>query len=430
MRPSAPFAAAFVAAVGAMQISCNDYDLFRVGGYQQETFTNRADVLFVIDNSESMTEIATEMALNFAAFLDQLGGVRETRTFDGLADAVTNYIEETQIITGAVDFQFAITTTDVGEAQGNLVGPLVRRTDDDVTGKFLQGLLCGATCFDTVQSRSHRCGDPLGAVVSEEYLDCECGERQWQGNCGTAVEEGLESVFLTLCRAVDNPPRACFEDVLDEKGDVAHQALLTPDDRLSNADLLRENANLIVAVVTDEGDGSRRLDREEIPDIYEELFAQFNRNITWVLIGPDLNKAQTDLACPGTGSDFGVIRYNYLTFTTSGLTIPLYDEYCDVRDFGEALQELSSLLTNLRTSFALASIPVADTIRVFIDGRRIREAEFDAIGAFGLPQYGSGWTYRSADNSIQFWGDAIPPYEADVEVFYLPVDGIPRDLPF
>lgn len=429
MRAQAPLAAAFVAALGAMQLSCNEYDLFRVGGYEQATFNNRADVLFVIDNSDSMEPIATDMAVNFATFLASLGGVSETRSFDGLPDAVTNYIEETQIITGAVDFQFAITTTDVERTMGELVGPLVSRTDDDVTGSFLEGLLCGATCFDSVASGAHRCGDPL-TTVNEAYLDCECGKNQWRGNCGTAVEEGLEAAFLTLCRAVDNPPRACFDDVLDDKGEVEHQAILNANDRLTLPDLLRENANLIVVLVSDEGDGSRRDTRNPIPDVYEELFAQFNRNITWVLIGPDLDETQRDIRCPGTGSDFGVIRYNYMTYVSSGLTIPMFDEDCRVRDFAGPLEELSSLLTNLLTSFPLQSVPVQDTITVVVDGKLVKRAESQGVGAFDLEEFSDGWTYRSADNSIQFWGEAIPPYEASVEVYYLPVDGIPRDLPF
>ena len=424
------------AAVLASQASCNSYDLYRVAGYQQQTFTNRADVLFVIDNSDSMVEEAESLAVNFADFISQLEGVSDDRTFNGLSDAVTNYLEESNVISRSVDFQFAITTTDVEATAGQLVGPLVRRTDDNIVPRFLEGLTCGATCFTPdyplASQSGYRCGDPLGNFLSTQYLDCLCGANQWLNrNCGSEVEEGLEAVFLTMCRAVENPPRACFEDLVDEEGDLIEPALLREADRLSNEGVLRDNANLIVVVVSDEGDGSRRQrDREEIPQEYVDLFDQFGRPMTWVFIGPRLNDAQTDLACPGTGSDFGVIRYNYMSFTTGGRVVDIKDENCDDRPFSQALSELGELLQNLLTSFALQSVPVQETITVLVDGRVVERAENLGVGAFGLDEFSDGWSYRSADNSIQFWGNAIPPYEAEVEVYYRPIDGIPRELPF
>ena len=42
----------------------------------------------------------------------------------------------------------------------------------------------------------------------------------------------------------------------------------------------------------------------------------------------------------------------------------------------------------------------------------------------------NGWTYDSAQNAIVFWGPSIPDYNADVQIFYRPLDGKPRDLPF
>ena len=424
------------AALLASQASCNTYELFRVAGYAQETFTNRADVLFVIDNSESMVEQSESLAVNFSDFISTLEGVSDRRTFNGLDDAVTNYLEESNIISRSVDFQFSTTTTDVDETEGQLVGPIVRRTDDNIVRSFLSGLTCGATCFNEQyplpRQANYRCGDPLGNFLSVDYMDCLCGEGQWFGaNCGSAVEEGLEAVFLTMCRAVDNPPRACFEDVLDDKGEVFEPALLSNNDRGTNAEVLRDNANLIVVIVSDEGDNSRRLqNREEIPDVYVDLYQQFGRPMTWVYIGPALNESQTDLECPGTGSDFGVIRYNYMSFITGGRVIDILDEDCNPRDFDEALTELGELLQNLLTSFALQSIPVQDTISVIVDGRKVDRAENLGVGAFGLDEYSDGWSYRPEDNSIQFWGNAIPPYEATVEVYYQPVDGIPRELPF
>ncbi len=416
-------------AIAALSTSCNDYDLFRVSGYQQETFTNRADVLFVIDNSESMFDKAESLAVNFAKFIGSLERISDTRSFDGLSDAVSNYLEDTEIVTSSVDYQFAITTTSADNEKGALVGPLVTRTDKRIVDNFLEGLTCNATCFDSTLPRdsTHNCGDPVGQFLTQEYLECLCGSG-W-GNCGSAREEGLESTFLAMCRAVENPPRACFDDYIAPDGDKEESELVARD-ALTNEGMLRDGANLIVVVVSDEGDNSRRLDREEIPTAYEELFAQFDKRMTWVFVGPTLNEAQTDLRCPGTGSDFGVIRYNYLAFRSSGRTIDILDERCNPRDFDAALTELGELLTNLATTFPLQSVPVVDSITVVVDGRPVRRAEDLGPGPFGLTEFSDGWTYRFSDNSIQFWGNAIPGYEAEVRVYYEPIDGIPRELPF
>ena len=33
---------------------CNQYEPFRITGFEQENFNNNADIVFVIDNSDSM----------------------------------------------------------------------------------------------------------------------------------------------------------------------------------------------------------------------------------------------------------------------------------------------------------------------------------------------------------------------------------------
>ena len=48
---------------------CNSYELFRVTGYEQASFSNDADILFIIDNSQSMAEESTALASNFDRFV-------------------------------------------------------------------------------------------------------------------------------------------------------------------------------------------------------------------------------------------------------------------------------------------------------------------------------------------------------------------------
>ncbi|HHO51456.1 MAG TPA: hypothetical protein ENK18_11415 [Deltaproteobacteria bacterium] len=413
-----------------LPLGCNRYDLFRVAGYQQESFSNRADVLFVIDNSDSMVEVSESLAVNFAAFIDDLGTIEDTRSYEDLGDAVENYVDYVQNRTSFVDYQFAVTTTDVDNHAGKLLGGLVRRTDDGLADRFIKNLTCEATCFrdDLLlpQDPGYQCGDPLGLFLSEDYLDCVC-DGDWQGHCGSAIEEGIEATFLAMCRAVPNPPLDCFEEIVTPE--ATYPAKLTPGDTLSNEGMLRNNSNFIVVVVSDEGDGSRRLERESVPDQYVNLFKQFGRRMTWVYIGPGLDE-NNQVICPGTATDWGVVRYNYMAYTTGGRVVDVFDDNCETQDFDAALGALGELLQNLLTSFPLQSVPVPGSVIVLVDGKGVDEATVVDQDQFGLDVYSDGWSYRSSDNSIEFHGGAIPPYDADVEVYYHPIDGIPRDLPF
>lgn len=415
--------------------SCNRYELFRVAGYEQQSFNNKADVLFVIDNSDSMLEESAGLATNFAKFIQEIDATDQELSYEGLPDAVTNYVSYVQDRSAFVDYRFSITTTDVTTDKGALSGPTVKRGDPDVTGSFIENLVCDATCFSEAavlpSDPSYVCGDPLGEDLTQEYVDCVCGQGS-VGHCGAAVEEGLEAAFLATCRAVPNPPVECFTDVemVDEAGELhTYPALLDASDTMSSPDMVRDDANLVVVVVSDEGDGSRRLDREEIPDAYLRLFDSFHKRITWVLIGPDLD-ADGEVRCPGTASDWGVVRYEYMVYTSDGRTIPIFDPSCNTADFGAALGELGELLTNLLTSFPLQSVPVPGTLIVLVDGHRVDESTVVGTDKYGIDEYSDGWTYRATDNSVVFHGAAIPTYDAAVEVYYQPVDGMPRDLPF
>lgn len=422
--------------LAALATSCNRYDLFRIAGYEQATFTNRADVLFVIDNSDSMQTVSESLAVNFNSFVTDLQSASRDREYDDLSDAVTNYIDFVQNRGLFIDYQFGITTTDARANRGELLPDasghtLFSRDQPRVAKNFIEALACEAVCFTAAvpppSDPTYGCGDPLGDVLSQEFLECTCSG--WQGNCGGAREEALEATLMAMCRAVPNPPEACFEEVYDEEQDAKLTPLIGAQDVETNKGLIRENSNLLVVFVTDEGDSSRRLFRESIPDNYVRIFDQFNSDVTWVLMGHDLD-ANGEIRCPSTGSDWAVQRYHYLAKTSGGAIVDIYDEDCDLRPFDEALAALSELLRNFLTSFALQSVPVPGTIVVLVDGEQVSEGTVIGSDEFGLPIYSDGWSYRAADNSVEFHGNAIPPYESVVEVFYQPIDGIPIDLPF
>jgi hypothetical protein len=436
---------------------CNSYELFRITGFEQASFSNDADILFVIDNSDSMQEESTALASNFDRFINKL-----TNSADGsnvptqtLSDAVGNYIRETTGESLFIDYQLAVTTSSVyyddgptGDIDAGEAGTLaynaaagapavIGRGTDDAGLAFQTNLLCNATCWDSSMPSNpdYVCGDPLEGDVSEEYLDCLCGVDEWKGNCGTGQEQGIEAAYMTLCRAVENPPDDCYAFV-----DGAAQAF-TAADKLSNDGLLREGASTLVVIVTDEGDGSLRRsdgeaavpgDVEEVVEEYADLFSNFPNVVRFAVIGPAWDGS--DGGCLGGAQSWGVERYQGMVDATNGLYIPITEmdaPTCTPTDFGTALEQLGDLLSNLLTFFPLQSVPDVGSIEVYVDGAVIEKAEVVAGSEdLGTAEYGTGWSYDAAENAVAFHGDAVPDYNQDVRIYYRPLRGTPRELPF
>jgi hypothetical protein len=239
---------------------------------------------------------------------------------------------------------------------------------------------------------------------------------------------------MAMCSAVPSPPVACSQDIVQKaeatgEDDTILPSLFGSAQVLSNEGMLRDKANTIIVIVSDEGDGSRRMNREATGETYEALFEQFGRRVTFATIIPSLD-AEDRVACPGTATDWGVGRYTYMANRTNGLVEDIFTPGCAPRDFKEALNSLGELLRNLLTTFALASVPDPDTLIVFVEGKEVAQAEIVGVDKYGFDVFGDGWSYDIKANAVEFHGAAIPTYDAEVEVYYLPLEGMPRELPF
>lgn len=435
-----------VLAGSALLAGCNNYPVLRVTGYEQTSFNNKADVLFVIDNSGSMRDNESQMALNFASFLGVLTSAEGSNVAQAtLSDAVNNYLRETTGADSPVDYQLAITTTSVeytngestgidpGEA-GSLIGSVIHRDDEDVEGAFKKQLLCSTIYWNSAELGSDptytpnsdgTCPDP-GDEVSKEYLDCMCGGT-YNTHEGSGNEEGLEAALEALCRAQDNPPADCFTD---ESGGA--DLPISSADEGSNDGLLRDDATTLVVIVSDEGDGSRRLaTADNDPTPYLDIFSEFQNPVRFAVIGPPYH--DQDGSCLDGAQTWGVERYQGVATESGGAYYDLtaIDAACTPSDWSENLEQLGNLLQNLLTVFPLQAIPDVSTIRVYVDGAEV--AESAAEGDTGLGStvtYGDGWTYETSENAVVFHGDAVPGYNADVRIYYKPLGGMPRSLPF
>ncbi|MED5373111.1 MAG: hypothetical protein VX899_18985 [Myxococcota bacterium] len=437
MRPNRCVSAALPLLAGSLLLtSCNSYEMFRLAGYEQASFSNDADIVFIIDNSPSMEEEATALAQNFQVFIDTLtteGALPEGSS----SDAVDAYIQYTSARGAYLDYGLSVTTTSVEDPGGTppgvagaLVGDpsVVEDTDEDVAGAFQRNLLCEATCWNEATLPNDfelTCPEDGSApetpeFISKEYLDCLCGGIDaWTDHCGSGNEEPLEAAFEATCRAVD-PETAPDECVGGES------ALESADINTSN--FLRPDSTVIFVVVTDEGDFSRRLSiGDEDPSTYLGLMDRFGARYRFAIIGPNPD------TCQG-GASQGVERLQAMAEETEGfyrvIAEPGAGGDCEVADFATYLEDLGALLNQLLLSFPLQSVPDVATLLVYVDGEQIRIAT-DADYADGEDEPSCDcWEYDASENAIRFYGSAVPDYGDDVDIFYKPLEGQPRTLPF
>ncbi|MEC7241752.1 MAG: hypothetical protein VXW32_10985 [Myxococcota bacterium] len=425
-------------------LSCNQYDVFLLSGYEQSTFSNDADIVFIIDNSDSMTDEAEALAQNFSSFIRDLTSASSYGD-EGLTAAVSDYISSTGDRGSVIDFQLGITTTSIaGDAPGRagtLVGSpdIVTKGSDDVALNFTRSLLCEATCFNVnlvPADSTYQCdadNPEMPNPISQQYLDCLCGSDRWENNCGAGTEEGLEAAFDAMCRAADNPPEECFTEYTE-------LASLSETDAGTSSGLIRQDSTVIFVVVSDEGDGSRRIENTNPnPEKYTDLLDKFNKRYRFAVIGPPYDPETDSLTCnSGGATKWGTERYQNIATSSSGFfnTISGEDETgeCGITDFSVHLDDLGKLLNSLKTSFPLQSTPDINTIQAFVDGSQVAQAvdtrsqADQAIG--GDPLYEEGWAYDPGTNSVVFYGNTIPQYGEEVRIYYRPLEGMPRELPF
>lgn len=439
-KTSAPIILSILFAGVLPGAGCQNYDFYNIAGYEQENFSNQVDILFVIDNSSSMADEATALALNFDSFISQLTSTEGTPSTNDLSDAVDNFTSYVNDRGRVLDYQLGLTTTtvdysttgatsqdDPGEA-GRLIGVPISKNSASVADSFTYDLLCESTCWSQSaleDDESYACGQDPGGVISEQYLDCLCGAGEWEDHCGAGTEEHLEGVLDALCRSVEAPPDLCVDTI---------SPLSELDFTGTNAGFLREDSTLVVVIITDEGDTSRRLENgSEDPTTYLEAFDEFELPIKFAVIGPDYDVEQNAFPCnSGGATTWGSERLLIVSEETSGFYNPIEESSgagCDVSDFSVHLNDLGQLLNTLTNVFQLQSIPDTDTIRVYVDGEEIYPAASTTNDA-GDVSYQKGWYYDPSQNAVVFTDDVVPDYNQDVRIYYLPLEGKPRELPF
>lgn len=393
-------------------LSCHPYEFYAELDYQQASYTNEVDILFITDNSDSMEDENAALGVNFDRFMANLVEAQRTEEalpHEDLGDAVAASLYYVGNFSRFIDYQVAMTTTEIVTAptagqSGSLVeGAILTPQTEDIEGEF-------SSLVEWVQYHTASVG----------------------------VEQGLDALRLAVCRGLDNP------DDFDQsvRGDLKVGCCDLPPDQVgSNAGLLRPGAPLAVVITTDEGDftdfsyapghcDAYSADPDDVEavtvDDYLDFFNAAGLRVVASVIGPTVpGEGEEGVLCNPFGSPYrNIDRYQELVEGTRGLLIPICDPANPTQpnpDFATALNDIGTLISNLQNRFKLERAPDVESILVVVDDILIPEDP------------DNGWAYiRLGDEHlIEFRGEAVPSYEARVEIYYRPAEGEdPRGLPF
>jgi hypothetical protein len=96
-------------------------------------------------------------------------------------------------------------------------------------------------------------------------------------------------------------------------------------------------------------------------------------------------------------------RYIDVAGQTNGITGSICDS-----DYSSSLNFIQQQIVALSTQFLLSTTPNVATIVVTINGAVVPQSSTN------------GWVYNATNNSIQFFGTAVPPQGASVAINYDP----------
>ncbi len=339
--------------------------LAETNAFQQSagSVNSKIDILWVVDNSGSMSSSQNNLTSNFNSFIS---------TF-----AAKN-----------LDFKMAFTTTDAYRYAANF-------QNNPKCAEFRDREL-NASCNNAAGSTASGFKIITPTVPGAAQLQNVFTANATTGILGNGDERAFSSFQAALTHTVND-----------------QYAFLRPDSFLA------------VIIVSDEDDFSwngtsnKSGSGPNDPALYPiSQFVGFLDTITGTTgalrrynvssIAIFDSACQAQLNAQSSGRLIGV-RYGQLADATSGIKSSL----CG--NFGAALSTIADQIISLATQFYLTRIPKPETITVKVNGVDVPEANVNPLGD-------GGWTYKADSNSILFVGfNYIPPKDAIINVHYDPV---------
>ncbi len=321
------------------------------------------DILWVIDNSGSMATSQNLLAANFPSFINKLMS--------------TNF-----------DFRMAVVTTDAYKG----VAPY---GTDETMARFRDGArdYYPNDGYNDATSSGHfiidRNTPNINSVFQTNVL---------QGIYGGGDERGLQSMEVALLNAHNAArpfPRAgamlvvihlTDEEDFSWDGTANIQEVVDPS-----------NGMIVNNTISDPRlhPISRYLD--VLNTVTNSTVDKKNYMVS--TIGIFDNACLAALTTPTFNGRRIAERYAQLTAATGGIQASL----CD--NFDNIMSNISDSILQFSTKFYLNRLPLAETIRVYVEGSLVPAA---------------GWSYNAAENSISFNVGYIPAQGADIRVAFTP----------
>lgn len=289
---------------GSVSDGTDEYQTVTEVFQQADEETKKLDILWVVDNSGSMSDEQSSLGANFSSFID-------------------NFIYKD------VDFKMAVTTTDVSTT-------------------YKKGLMVSGSDLKLTSAKAKE--DPIQFKSDFRKL-VNVGTRGHGTESGLAATEGFMEKY-------------------------AHS-------------FVRPEAYLAVVVISDEEDQSSKTVKQ-----YADYLKTFkiSEGLVKFYSVVDVNNRN----CCSKGIATGGERYKQASNLTAGLIANIRD------DFHNVLTAMGDSIINLLDSFALASEPVAGSLKVYVNGALTND-----------------YTYDSATHSIKFHENYLPPVGAEIKVTYL-----------
>lgn len=327
--------------------------------YQTSSVNNKLDVLFVVDNSGSMSDEQSNLATNFNSFM-------------------SNFMSK------GFDYRIAVTTTDAYLTQ--------------------YGTSCnvGTTGYGgSVMAPCAKFKDGVGASSQHSGIFII------DNNTPNPLDVFSLNVKVGINGSADERAFQSFMNALDYN-------------YAPNNTFLRPDSFLAIIIISDEDDFSRtgqstsygydsytQYDNPSNPYTIANVISYLDTKTSSTPTNRRYN-VSTIGALAGSGCNPGQghlgIRYEQLTLATDGV----WGDVC-APDFSSDLSNIQNKIAELSTQFYLTRVPVVSSIVVRVDGVLVLQ---NAI---------NGWTYNPTANSIVFHGTAIPSQGAQIFIDFDPI---------
>jgi hypothetical protein len=338
----------------------SDSDTF----YQSTSVNNKIDIMWVVDDSGSMSDNQTNLSSNFNAFINDF----VTKGYD---------YHMAVIGTGAYTYNYTAYNNETGSG-GTSAGCIGGTTSNQNVIRFRDGNIYTGTTSDNT-----------GVRVITSLMNNAIDLFKVNVKVGTDGS-GCERGFQSLRAALNSPLNSGYN-------------------------FRRNDAFFAVILIGDENDTSKKDDGSNYANdnAYSAAFTQFLDNYTNSQAGnrrytiSTITHLDTTNKCAnGTASHTVGCRFINVTNAVNGIVGDITDT-----NFSSSLSQIAEQIVELSTRFRLSREPIVSSIDVKVNG-------------VSIPQNPTnGWTYETEAGFyfIVFHGSAVPAQGSIIQVDFDPV---------